>query len=87
VELLIVLLSVAGCNAELPDANAPGAVVMAQRCSGCHRVYAPASMTMEMWKYQLGRMHQLFAQRGLQWLSPEEEQTVLAYLEQHAGRQ
>jgi hypothetical protein len=60
---------------------------MAQRCGGCHRVYAPASMTMEMWKFQLGRMQQLFAQRGLPWLSPDEEQAVFAYLAQHAGHQ
>lgn len=60
---------------------------MAQRCSACHRVYAPGSMTLDMWKYQLGRMQALFAQRGIPWLSPDEEQAVMAYLQQHAGTQ
>lgn len=60
---------------------------MAQRCGGCHRVYAPGSMTFEMWRFQLGRMRALFAQRGLPWLSAAEEQALLAYLQRHAGAQ
>jgi hypothetical protein len=82
---LVVLL--AGCDADLPDRGAPGAIVMAKRCSACHRVYAPGSMTLEMWKVQMARMQQLFAQRGIPWLSPDEEQAVWTYLQQHAGTQ
>ncbi len=77
----------AGCSADLPDRGNPGAIVLAQRCGGCHRVYAPSSMTLEMWKFQIGRMHALFDQRGIPWLSPDEEQAVMAYITKYAGAQ
>jgi hypothetical protein len=83
----LVAVVVTACTADLPDRGAPGAIVMMKRCSACHRVYAPGSMTLEMWKFQLGRMQALFAQRGIPWLSPDEEQAVMAYLQQHAGTQ
>jgi hypothetical protein len=42
-------------------------------------------MTAEMWKLQLERMRVLFAQRGMPWLTPDEERTLLDYLTAHAG--
>ena len=73
------------CNAPLPDPDSPGARVLAARCGGCHRLYAPGSMTIAMWDVQLGRMRALFAQRGIPWLSPSDEETLHAYLAEHAG--
>ena len=42
-------------------------------------------MTLEMWKVQIGRMHALFAHRGIPWLTPEEERALEDYLAAHAG--
>ena len=74
-----------GCGPALPDPDAPGAVVFRARCAGCHRLYAPASMTWPMWQVQVERMRALFAQRGLPWLSADEERELRAYLAAHAG--
>jgi hypothetical protein len=59
--------------------------VLRERCAGCHRLSAPGSMTLEMWKVQLDRMRGLYAQRGLPWLTPGEERALLDYLTAHAG--
>jgi len=53
---------------------------------GCHRLYAPGSMTLAMWKVQTGRMREEFARRGMPWLTPDEERALLDYLAAHAGR-
>ena len=75
------------CNAPLPEPESPGARVLAARCGGCHRLYAPGSMTIAMWDVQLGRMRALFAQRGILWLAPADEETLRTYLAKHAGTQ
>lgn len=81
---LIALLALA-CAPELPDPDSPGAAVYRRRCGGCHVAYAPGTMTAAMWDVQLDRMRRLFAQRGLAWLSPEEERLLRTYLAAHAG--
>ena len=84
--LLVGLVLVgAGCGGSLPDPESPGAHVLVARCGGCHRVYAPGSMTAEMWRFQLGRMRALFADRGIPWLAPDDERALLDYLIAHAG--
>jgi hypothetical protein len=75
----------AACGPTLPEPDAPGAAVLQQRCGGCHGLYAPGSMTFEMWKVQLARMHRLYAEQGLRWLTAAEEQALLDYLRRHAG--
>ena len=75
----------AGCGPALPDPDNAGARVLRDRCGGCHRVYAPGTMTLEMWNLQVGRMHELFARRGIPWLTPEEERALQDYLAAHAG--
>lgn len=59
--------------------------MLAERCAGCHRTYAPGTMTLPMWEYQLARMRQLYTQRGLAWLTPAEEVALRDYLARHAG--
>ena len=83
--LVGLVLGGAGCGGSLPDPESPGAHVLVARCGGCHRVYAPGSMTAEMWRFQLGRMRALFADRGIPWLAPDDERTLLDYLIAHAG--
>lgn len=77
----------AGCNPALPEPESLGARVLTVRCGGCHRVHAPGTMTLAMWDVQLGRMRGLFAQRGIPWLSPDEEAALRQYLAAHAGTQ
>ena len=79
------LLLAAGCGPSLPDPDSSGARVLAARCGGCHRVYAPSLMTADMWRYQVDRMRALFAQRGIPWLAPDEERALLDYVTSHAG--
>ena len=85
--LLLALAVLAGACGEtpLPDPDAPGAVVYRDRCTGCHRLHAPSTMTAEMWKMQVTRMRDQFARRGLPWLAPGEERALLDYLGAHAG--
>lgn len=83
--LVGLVLAGGGCGGSLPDPESPGAQVLVARCGGCHRVYAPGSMTAEMWRFQLGRMRALFADRGIPWLAPADERALLDYLIAHAG--
>ena len=81
----LLLALVVGCGPALPDPQARGARVLRERCAGCHRLYAPGSMTLAMWQVQMGRMREEFARRGMPWLEPEEERALLVYLAAHAG--
>jgi hypothetical protein len=81
--------ALAGCgggDGGIPDATSPGAQVLLTRCGVCHRIHSPGSMTFAMWEYQLQRMHGIFEQRGVPWLTPEQEQQLRAYLATHALR-
>jgi hypothetical protein len=84
---LLLAGALAACSAELPEPDAPGARVLAARCGSCHRLYPPGSMTYAMWEMQLTRMQGLFAQRGIPWPPPAEDQAMRAYLAKHAGTQ
>jgi hypothetical protein len=80
------LAGLTACNAKLPEPDSPGARVYASRCSGgCHRLFAPGSLTYEMWKLQVERMQGEFVRRGLPPLSPEERTLVLDYLRRHSS--
>jgi hypothetical protein len=79
-------LATLGCGPALPEPESAGAVVLRGRCGTCHRVSAPASMTFEMWRVQVDRMRERFAQARLPWLTPDEERALLEYLERYAGR-
>jgi hypothetical protein len=83
--LAALVLLAAGCDASLPEPGSRGAFVLRDRCAGCHRVYAPASMTRAMWEYQVERMRGEYARRGRPWLMPDEERALLEYLARHAG--
>lgn len=75
-----------GCGASpLPDPESRGATVLRERCTGCHRLFAPGTMTAAMWRVQLDRMRAEFARRGVPWLDPQDEGAVLEYLLAHAG--
>lgn len=84
---LVALAALAGCSAALPDPESPGAQILQRRCQGCHAVPSPASMTIAMWDVQLDRMRGVFSQRGLPWLSADDERILHAYLQANAGTQ
>lgn len=77
-------LALAGCNAKLPEPDSPGAKLYAERCGTCHRVYAPTSLTFEMWKIQVERKQGVMVRQGLPPLTPEERDVLLAYLKRHS---
>ena len=85
--LLLVTLSGGGigCNTALPEPESSGARLYQQRCSGCHRPYAPTLLTADMWKVMLARMEQYIQRGGLPPLSADERQSLLEYLQKHSS--
>jgi hypothetical protein len=83
--LLLVLSSVAGCNASLPEPESPAAQLYQTRCSVCHRLYAPGALTAEMWQFMLGRMDMEMQRRSVPLPPPQERATILEYLQKHAS--
>jgi len=82
--LSFAVLSLVACNAKLPEPHSPGAKLYAERCGTCHRLYAPSSMTFEMWKIQVERKQGLMVRQGLPPLTPAERDVLLAYLKRHS---
>jgi len=74
----------AACDARLPEPETSGARLYAARCGGCHRLYAPGSLTTAMWQVTVARMQGEMARRGLAPLTADEEATLLAYLDRHS---
>lgn len=77
------LVALTACDARLPEPDSPGAKLYAARCDGCHRVFAPRSLTFEMWKVQVERMQGDIVRRGLPPLTVRERDLVLDYLKRH----
>ena len=82
---LVLALGALGCNASLPEPESPAVQLYQKRCSRCHRVYAPGSLTAEMWKFMIARMEQEFQHSGLPPLPADERQTILDYLQKHSS--
>ena len=74
----------AACDARLPEPETAGAQLYAARCGGCHRRYAPGSLTAAMWQVTVTRMQGELARRGVPPLTAAEEATLLAYLDRHS---
>lgn len=83
--LLLAVVSIAGCNASLPEPESPAARLYQQRCSVCHRLYAPSLLTSEMWRFMLGRMEMEMQRRGVPLPTPAEQASILEYLQKHAS--
>jgi mono/diheme cytochrome c family protein len=75
-----------GCDAGLPETESRGARLYAERCNGCHRLYAPGSMKAPLWEFTLQRMQGEMARRGVPPLTSEEYETIKTYLERHSDR-
>jgi len=75
----------AGCAPALPDPESPGAELYRDRCGGCHRLYAPSTLTAAMWEMQIDRMQGEMTRRGARPLDTLERDTVLRYLQAHGS--
>ena len=73
-----------GCDAALPDPESLGARLYAQRCSSCHRLYAPGMLTAKMWVVMVSRMDVEFRRRGVSPLAATDRRRLLEYLHQHS---
>ncbi len=82
--LIVLGCGALGCDAALPDPESPGARLYAQRCSGCHRLYAPGVLTAKMWDVMVSRMDVEFRRWGVSPLAARDRQRLLEYLHQHS---
>ena len=82
----LIAIFVSSCDAALPEPDSPAAHLYRQRCSVCHRLYAPQLLTAEMWGYTVSRMEQEMLRRRVPPLKADEKQTILEYLQKHANK-
>ncbi|HEY2388389.1 MAG TPA: hypothetical protein VGK30_15650 [Candidatus Binatia bacterium] len=82
VPLLTVL---AACAPNLPDPQSAGAQIYQVRCSACHKLQAPTSMTAAMWEVQVARMQEEMLRQAVNPLTEQERYLVLSYLKAHAA--
>jgi hypothetical protein len=78
-------LLLGACETPLPDPQSAGAQIYQVRCSGCHRVYEPRSMTTAMWEVQVQRMQEEMLRRGVNPLTEQEHHLVMSYLKAHSS--
>jgi hypothetical protein len=84
--VLVLAGAVAACNAALPESDSAQAKLYQQKCSGCHRLYAPGVLTAEMWSFMVARMEEEFRRRGIPPLAEEEKQAIVSYLQLHSAK-
>jgi len=85
--LVVVALALAvlgACSTPLPDPQSAGGQIYQVRCSGCHALYAPASLTAAMWEMQVERMQTVMLRAAVNPLTEQERFLVLSYLKAHA---
>ena len=78
-------IAVSGCSPNIPEAETPAARLYANRCSGCHALHAPGTMTAAMWDMQVERMQGELVRRGIPPLTHDERQILLTYLHRHSA--
>jgi hypothetical protein len=86
--LAIVLIAIlaSGCKrAPLPEADSPAARLYVARCGNCHAPYNPHEMTSAMWETQVMMMEVKMQAAGQPPLTPDERDSILRYLKNHAG--
>jgi|SRR5579862_6883288 len=81
----LITIGAAACSTKLPEPDSAAAKLYTQRCATCHRMFAPASLKFEMWKFQVDRMQGEIVRHGLPALTPEERTTLLDYLKRNSG--
>ena len=74
-----------GCTPDVPEPETRAAQLYVSRCGGCHRLYAPSSMTAAMWDMQVERMQGELVRRGLPPLTKHERGVLIPYLHRHSA--
>lgn len=86
VAVVLVAILASGCKrATLPDADSPAARLYVARCGNCHASYNPHEMTSAMWETQVMMMEVKMQAAGQPPLTPDERDSILRYLKDHAG--
>jgi cytochrome c5 len=80
----------------LPDPNSPGAKLLAHYCGQCHNLPNPSMHSAEEWSVIAERMFRRMSRMSgtggmgmmmsIEMPSPEEQQTIITYLESHSMR-
>ena len=73
----------AACSTPLPDPQSAGGQIYQVRCSPCHALYTPTSLTAAMWEVQVDRMQKEMLRRAVNPLTEQERHLVLTYLKAH----
>lgn len=76
----------AGCSRPLPEEGSPDALLYADKCNGCHRVFHPSTLTPKMWQVQVDRMDTKYGEVGKLPPTADERARILAYLTRHAQK-
>jgi hypothetical protein len=93
VSVLLVSWILMGCGSEMttagersyPEPESPGGQILLERCGTCHGAPLPATHTAKEWPTIVQRMQQRMVSKAFQPLSEPEQQTLVNYLQQHAG--
>jgi hypothetical protein len=82
-----VLVGVA-CKADLPDPDSPGARTYVKYCSadGCHDAIPPKQAGRGYWDAKVSSMLGMIKKAGRPMPTPQEIETIRAYLHEHAMR-
>lgn len=67
------------------DTLDPAFHVFHMRCGSCHDVPSPGSRPAYLWDAAMSRMKKNASDAGLMPISPEDEETVLRFLREHAA--
>ena len=82
--LVVAAALLAGCSTPLPDPQSAGGQIYQVRCSPCHPLYAPGSLTRAMWEMQIDRMQGEMVRRGVNPLTEQERYLIMSYLAAHS---
>ncbi len=91
--LCSLLLGLAACDApaghstQYPAMDSEAFNRFALQCSQCHAPPRPSTHSKQMWPHVVARMQQHRVERRLAPMSAQQQQDVLAYLQQYAPDQ
>lgn len=83
--LLLAIALLGACSRPLPDPESAGAKLYQARCSGCHELFHPGSLTAAMWEMQVDRKPETLVRSGMPPLSERERALLLGYLKAHSS--
>ncbi len=69
---------------DLPDADAPGARLFADKCGTCHAVPHPKRLDWPHWRHMLRVMKMRMHERGVAEPTKEEWRQIAVWLKAHA---